>query len=214
MATSTAKRSLRQAEQDAEEFQLMFPLDSWEVWETAGSVRRRRAEVGDIEHVIIPRFGELIDDSSLFGEKKPHANLLFVALDRLVADGKLTRHIYGATGHRWGEKYRGVDYRGFNHEIFIADHSNFGATLAIRTGPAEFSQKLVTNLRRQSHRNKDGYVWRCDKCNACDGFGRGCNLCNETGLMPVDKINVPDERTYFRLCGIPYLEPEKRLAGG
>lgn len=187
MSTTTAKRTLAHALADAEAFKSLFDPSLYERWEFAGSLRRRKSEVGDVEHVIIPRFeGEL--------------NCLWHRLDELVKAGTLTKHIYGdqnapgllfAGGSpRWGEKYRGVDFRGFNHEIFTADLDNWGPTLAIRTGPWEFSKMLVTNLPRRGFVNEGGYV-----------------KIESTG----ERISVPSEEEYFKLCGVKFLPPERRF---
>lgn len=157
MSTTTMKRSRAEALKDAEALRAMFPADCYERWEFAGSLRRGRPEVGDVEHVIIPRAGQVRGDD-LFAEPQT-VNLLFHHLDALVKGGEVTKHIYGTTGFRWGEKYRGVDYRGFNHELFCADADNFGCIYTIRTGPAEFSQRLVTMMKQRGmYRQQDGYV--------------------------------------------------------
>lgn len=134
-------------------------------------------------------------------------------LDALVKGHEVSKHLYGTTGFRWGEKYRGVDFLGFNNEIFCADDVNFGATLAIRTGPADFSKRLVTGLLRNGRRNKDGQVWQCKPCTVCDPGGpldHLCKGCDGTRLEPVEVIPAIGEREYFSLCGIEYIEPARR----
>lgn len=60
--------------------------------------------------------------------------------------------------------------------------------LLIRTGPAEYSQRVVTALKDGGmYRQRDGYLW-----------------AGET-MVP-----VPDERKYLQLAGLPWLEPERR----
>lgn len=183
MSTTEAKRSLAAARADAERFRALF-AGTFEQWVIAGSVRREKPEVGDIEHVVIPAFGDVIVPGSMFVDR---GNLLWDRLNSFVG-GTVKKHVYGDAGFRWGEKYRGVDYRGFTHEIFCADAENFGAILAIRTGPADFSRHLVTVMRDHGYRQEDGYV--------IDREGR--------------RVAAPDEKAYFRICGMPYLEPEKR----
>lgn len=214
--TSSGKRKLADALYDAEDFRMLFN-DLFERWEIAGSIRRKKPEVGDVEHVVIPKFGQpgATTATGLFGSADgADVNLVFDKLDAIVRGPAaiVVKHVYGATGHRWGNKYRGVDFRGFNHEIFVADENNWGPALAIRTGPAEFSQKLVTRIRDHGHRNIDGYVWRCERC-ACATRGKpnkDCLACAGTGLSAVEKISVGDERAYLELCGVGWIEPEKR----
>lgn len=102
--------------------------------EPAGSVRRCRPEVGDIEIVCIPR--QTVD---LFGN--PVGSLLDMVLANLVNEGRLIR----------GDK-NGVKYKNFliptvpdlKLDLFITSLECWGVNFTIRTGPAEFSHRLVT----------------------------------------------------------------------
>jgi len=111
MSTTETKRPHAQAMEDAEAFRALFPLSTYERWEFAGSLRRRKPEVADIEHVIIPSFGEVETGDGLF-TTSTRMNLLWFHLDSLMrGPAGLEKHWYG-NGNRWGDKYRGVDYRG------------------------------------------------------------------------------------------------------
>src|SRR4051794_11027397 len=138
-----AKRPLAQALADTEAFRALFPAACYARWEVAGSVRRRASECGDVDHVIIPHFGEVDVGDGLFSTTQ-EVNLLFFQLDALVRGGLVSKHLYGATGYRWGDKSRGADFRGHNHELLCVDVDTWGAALAIKTGPAEYSKRLVT----------------------------------------------------------------------
>lgn len=203
MSTATTKRTLQTADADALAFRAHWPANAWESWTVAGSVRRRKHEVGDIEHVIIPRLGPAPGaPPNLFSEPAPTVNLLWHHLDRLVAEYALARHIYPNSARRWGDRYRGIDYRGCNHEIFLADRDNLGAILAIRTGPADYSRYLVTRLRHQGYLQHAGYVR---------------DLRPYDGRQPADPaaqpiVPVPTEECYFQLCDLPWTEPQHRRA--
>lgn len=189
MSTTLTKRSHREALADAEDFKALFPAGSYERWEFAGSLRRKKSEVADIEHVVIPRFVDAKGDG-LFGEVV-RTNALWNVLDALLADGTVTKHLYGETRTtRWGDKYRGADFRGFNHELFTADANNFGAIYLIRTGPADFSERFVSRLKdRGVYRQQDGYL---------------------QSVLSGGMIPVPDEATYFEMAGMSPVEPERR----
>lgn len=212
MSTTSTKRPHAAAKADAAEFYRLFPAACFARWSAAGSLRRRCPEVGDVEHVVIPAFGELAVGGTLFAQTQ-RVNLLWHHLDALVSGGVVTKHLYGATGYRWGEKYRGVDFRGHLHELFACEADNWGPTLAIRTGPAEFSKGLVTGLRRNGNRNVDGYVWRCNACFLCgpDRVNERCQKCQGTDLEPIERLSVPDEEAYFKLAGMAFVPPEKRF---
>lgn len=218
MSTCAAKRSLAQAIGDAQAFLSLF-AGTYERWEIAGSVRRRKPEVGDIEHVVMPKF-EILPSDDLFATPTA-CNLLLRRCDELFAAGAIARHVYGSNPHgapsyRWGELNRGCDFRGFNHEIFSATLHNWGSKLAILTGPADFSTTIVTRLHDGGYRNFQGHVWSCDQCpertvapvaHKCE---KRCPHCQGTGLKPVRLFPVPTEQEFFHLAGMVWVEPEKR----
>lgn len=213
MSTTTMRLSLAEAIFAANKFKYLFSFNCYHRWEYAGSLRRRCRDVGDIEHVVIPRFADLPGDDLYSTPKR--VNLLLQRLDELVAQGTIARHPY-ANGQRWGEKYRGCDFDCLGvvslHEIFCADETNWGPTLAIRTGPGEFSKQLVTRLLTRGRRNHQGFVWRCVPCSSCNPVARDpqCKRCQGTLLEPAEKLCVASEEDYFQLCGLDYLKPEDR----
>lgn len=201
---------LRHAVAEAETFKALFD-GTYERWTIAGSIRRQKPEVSDVDHVIIPTWGD-VPAEGLFAEMK-RVNLLMRRADQLVADGTITKHFYGITGPRWGPLSRGCDFHGLLHELRTATVENWGSQLAIRTGPAELSRTLVTGLRKYGYRNQDGDVWRCIRCPEYKLDARcpeSCVHCQGTGLKCVDRVSVHTEETYFELAGERYVPPEKR----
>ena len=78
--------------------------------------------------------------------------------------------------------------QGIKLDCFTANAKNWGYILAIRTGPASFSKRLVTALRKEGHAGEDGYVtWR----------GKA--------------IATPEELDVFQLAKIPWVEPRLRV---
>jgi len=138
--------------------------------DVAGSVRRRCPQVGDIEIVCIP---------------KPYDVGLFESGIATVVE-------------RW-EKVRGdlpkckytqrlLPYNKIKVDIFFANPDNYGLILAIRTGSADFSARLVSRLRQNGTPAEGGY------------------LRNYKGEI----VPTPNEREVFQLAGIGWIEPEKR----
>jgi DNA polymerase/3'-5' exonuclease PolX len=102
--------------------------------EPAGSVRRCRPEVGDLEIVCIPR-----PTLDLFGN--PTGSLLDLILADLVIAKRLIR------GDKNGDKYKNFyipAFTGLKLDLFITTPECWGVNFTIRTGSAEFSHKLVT----------------------------------------------------------------------
>lgn len=170
----------------------------------AGSLRRGKTEVGDVEHVIIPR----LDAGGLFGSEP--VNLLLERLDELVRTGRLCKAVKSDGKTRWGARYRAVTLPGgptggrLHHELWMGDDANWGSLLCIRTGPQEFSTLVVTKLREKGLCNDHGYVRHLVRVPTPAG-----GFIEEPGSVIVA---APTEEEYLRLAGIKYAEPHQREA--
>ena len=105
--------------------------------EIAGSVRRGKAEVKDIEICAIPK--------SLFELK--------IIMDKQY-------YIKG----RFPAKYSQIVYQGKTIDIFWANKDNWGNIFLIRTGDWEFSKWIMgVKTRQVGLKQRDGYLWRGDE---------------------------------------------------
>ena len=105
----------------------------------AGSIRRKKATVGDIELVVIPK------RSPTLLPNVPGASLLDPLLQELVSAGRL------APGDKNGPHYKNFRIPavpGLTLDLFITSPECWPVIFAIRTGSAEFSRRLVTPRRR------------------------------------------------------------------
>ena len=148
------KMLLSEAEKRALEFvELLRPY--CERVEIAGSIRRRKPDVGDIEIVAIPK-----PVTDLFGS--PISLSTDHALNGLgwAKDGRVVAN---------GNKMKKVIFDDVQLDLFIVTPpAEFGVIFAIRTGSAEFSRKLVTSkmhggLLPSYLKVSDGAFWRGDK---------------------------------------------------
>lgn len=173
---------------------------TFEEWHVAGSIRRQRPMVGDVEHVVIPKFVPMFEESIFAAKHTGTENAVWKVTNRLIGNGPFQKATYGGSNvFRWGTKLRGVIFEGMKHEIYMADTRNLGALLTIRTGPAEFSERLVTILKQGGlFRQHEGYVRQVRD-------GEPCMF--EDAIVP-----VPTEEAYLRLCRLPAIPPEKRDA--
>ena len=153
----------------------------------AGSIRRRVPEVGDIELVAIPNHQTGIDRLTL-------------RLNALVEEQKIYRAVPPGIRNRpaWGERYKKFwcwtndVYSWVQVDLFITTPDSWGAILAIRTGPSEFSKALVTHIKYKTpYRQEEGVLVR-----------------QYSGEI----VPAPEEEEYFRLAGLPWIEPERRSA--
>jgi DNA polymerase/3'-5' exonuclease PolX len=141
--------------------------------EIAGSIRRQKTDIGDIEIVAIPlpyNIGLMEDGLAKVVNKweKIKGELKF-------GESKYTQRILP---------------EGMTLDLFFAKEDNWGYTLALRTGSADYSHKvLASGWVRRGFKSIDGYLWKDGK-----------------------RYEVKEEKDLFDIVGIPYTEPEKRIA--
>jgi DNA-binding XRE family transcriptional regulator len=134
--------------------------------------------------------------TGLFGDLYDVADHLEQCVARGIADGWLASRDVEIhrkdgrveTGRRMGERYKALVYDGIPVDLFIVrPPADFGVVLAIRTGPAEFSHRLVTDCQQFFMRVQDGRLIRGGRHVPCD-----------------------DEPAFFAAIGQPWLEPRDR----
>ncbi len=156
----------------------------------AGSLRRMRPHVGDIELVCIPEAGEVIG-VDLFGEALPSPiDRLTDGLRQLINDGIFSYRLNDKGQTMFGplNKYLVHNVSGIKVDIFTTTFENWGQTLFIRTGPAQWNMGAMTRLRELG---MEGHVTRPITRDGKD------LLC-------------PTEEHVFDLLGWKYVEPWHR----
>ena len=153
----------------------------------AGSIRRRRPEVRDIEIVAVP--ADPISRLDLFGNATVVSTTLHQLLEVLRSQGVIRPD---AEVPRWGQKYRRFSYRGATVDLFIVEQGNWGYQLVLRTGPAAWNVGLVTPASR------GGLL--PPGVTAAGGYLR-------RGGQP---LQTPTEQDVFELLGLPWVAPEER----
>jgi DNA polymerase/3'-5' exonuclease PolX len=110
--------------------------------EIAGGVRRKRPDVGDLEVIVIPKFSQ-----SLLADV-PGVSLLDMHLVTLCNQGRLMRAsaapITELTTKSFYIPHLMREGHFFKLEIYTSDADRWPVELAIRTGSADFSHRLVT----------------------------------------------------------------------
>lgn len=118
--------------------------------EIAGSIRRRKERVKDIEIVCIPQ--QIIEQvpSGLFKEFGLHPGFV----DTVNRWPKVK-------GEPWGRYTQRLLPEGIALDLFMATPDNWGVIFAIRTGSAEFSYRvLATAWVRAGYRSEGGVLMR------------------------------------------------------
>lgn len=169
----------------------------------AGSLRRGKALVGDLEILAIPGRGE-----NLLGE--PGESALDPILGRLLEQGRLTRgRCNGARYKQFGV----VEIRGLMLDLFLTTPECWGVLWAIRTGPEDFSKALVTcrskeGLLPEGHIVHGGRVLKAADTVALTFASEG-GAAHSKGQW--ETLDTPEEDDFLRLCG-GWVPPELRSA--
>lgn len=139
--------------------------------EIAGSIRREKPEVKDIEIVAIP---------------KPYQVGLFE--DGIASVVNRWQKVKGELEYGKCKYTQRILPEGIKLDLFFAEPENWGLILAIRTGSAEYSHKvLASGWKKQGYTSVDGYLWHGH-----------------------DRYNCREEIDLFRRIGVEYVEPKYR----
>lgn len=164
--------------------------------EIAGSVRRRKTIVHDIELVAIPRIVDRPVASLLFSEVHP-VNLLEERVDELLASMIAPLLARQVENHRrdgsidvqekLGQAFKALTWHDIPVDLFITDAMRWGCIFALRTGPGDWNVRLVTDCKRVNRRVAEGRVLHLGK-----------------------PVPTPEEADFFREIGQPWLDPWER----
>jgi DNA polymerase/3'-5' exonuclease PolX len=198
----TTRIPLAVAQQLADE--VVELLDEWSVrLAVAGSVRRGRADVGDVEVVAEPIVEVRVEAVDLFADRRVEEDLLHARCRQLLEAGVFA-HRPDKNGHSsFGTKAKRLLYRGVALDVFSASELNWGVILLLRTGPAEFNRQLVLRESRggwlpRGFFFRDGHLWRLPPPYDAD-------LADQAVVVP-----TPEERSVFDALGYAYVPPERR----
>ena len=182
--------------------------------EIAGSVRRGRAQVHDLEIVAIPAVSSTTR-TDLFGEIVAEAQIdQFAERLRLLQESGSWDWRLDEELPRNGPRYKRFRHRkaGICADVFLIDERGWGGALAIRTGPADFSQALVTLARRRGKHVADGYLIHGHP--KPRRFGPGAEEEYPCPKGPACPLIIPtlEEIEFLSVLGLPWIEPGERRA--
>lgn len=149
----------------------------------AGSVRREKPDVKDIELVVVPK-KQAQGQVAMF-EEVPNSIIQAPCKEFIVTANSIGKIIKGTPQG----KYMQIELRELiNLDLFIANKINYGNIMLIRTGDWEFSKLFMgTVLRKNGYYSEDGYV-------------------KKNNIV----IPTPTEKTLFDICNLSYIEPKDR----
>jgi DNA polymerase/3'-5' exonuclease PolX len=169
--------------------------DSCDRIEIAGSIRRRKPVVHDIEIVAIPRITER-PKAGLFVEETETINLLEERVAELLASivplaaRRVENHRDDGSidvQEKLGPAFKALVYTGVPVDLFITDAERWGCIFALRTGPGDWNIRLVSDCKRVNRAVAGGRVLHLGKV-----------------------VPTPEEIDFFREVGQPWLDPWER----
>ena len=179
---------LAEARRIAEDLAAVVAPHCYEVC-IAGSIRREKLDVKDLELVVIPRWAEEAG-TDLFGTPEPVNTLHRWALAqkevRWIKPG--VPDVIDWTPKADGKYWRGILANGLKLDLFLATQANWGAILLIRTGSADFSQAVVTQAKRIGKNCVDGHF-----------------------TLNGERVETPTEQAVFDLLSLEYVRPPLRI---
>jgi len=160
----------------------------------AGSLRRRRPQVGDIEILYIPKIGKAPDPGDLFG-KLVEVSETDRAIERLIANRILVKRQKINGSETWGAQNKLAVHQasGIPVDLFATTEEFWFNYLVCRTGGA------INNTNIAASAKAHGWQWNPYG----PGFSRPSGLGRE-----IHKI--ASEREVFEFVRMPYLEPWER----
>jgi len=170
--------------------------------EIAGSLRREKQEVGDIELVAIPKL-EIIEKeirstglNKYFAKKRTESyrtrtqiNCLEEKIEQLTASGTIKEFIKN------GEKFKSFIAFGMQVDLFITTKNQWGVIFMIRTGSKDYSHQFMIELNRgKKYKIQKGHLWALD-----------------SQQRPKKIIPTRSEFQLYSIVGLPYKVPKDRV---
>ena len=157
----------------------------------AGSLRRGRPDIGDVEILYIGRSEDRPVPGDMFASRL--ADLAEIRIAELENSGVLSRRPNVNGGTAYGPKNKLMLHlpTGVPVDLFSATPANWFNYLVCRTGPAESNLAIATAAQAR------GWRW--------NPYGPGFS-----NLATGDRHPVSSEAEVFEFVGLPHLEPKSR----
>src|SRR5262245_58243872 len=158
----------------------------------AGSLRRLKPDVGDVELVFIAKQVPAPGQTDLFGPPAT-VSAADLVLGRLLEQGRLRRRLkVDGKLSAWGpaNKFAHHTGTGMPVDFFAATEQNWWHYLVCRTGPAELNTRIATRALEK------GWKWHPYSVGFTDAHGKVVPCCSEEAV--------------FFAVGLPYRKPAER----
>lgn len=163
----------------------------------AGSVRRKKPLVSDVEILFVPAYASAADPADLFGapQMRNRANEL---IDSLVVSGVLEKrkNVNGLETYGEFNKLMRHTATGIPVDLFATTEEKWFNALVMRTGPADLNVRIAQAARIR------GWKW--------NPYGVGFTRLLTNKENP-EQHQVTSEEDLFRFVGMKCLPPEGRI---
>jgi DNA polymerase/3'-5' exonuclease PolX len=155
----------------------------------AGSLRRGKPDVSDIELLYVPRVGQVRRPGELFPKPSSLADEL---IDKWLADGMLEKRLNKNGITAWGTWNKLAIHAPSRLpvDLFATTAARWFVSLVVRTGSIETIVRLASNAPQRG--------FRLQVYGAIERTSTG------------EQISPKSEQEVFELCGAPYLNPNER----
>ncbi len=173
----------------------MGPLCERERIIVAGSLRRRKLEVGDVEIVYIPRWLNAQDPGDLFG-REVRQNVVDRLLTLMIGAGQLAQRLNINGSPSWGavNKLAVHTASGMPVDFFATTEECWWSYVVCRTGGKASNKAICTAA------NDMGWMWHPYE---------GC-FERLSGTEKGTRRTIRSEEEVFAFVGLPYVPPEER----
>lgn len=157
----------------------------------AGSLRRGKQEIGDVEILFVPKIEMRQNRFSLFPDVKP-VDLADERINYLLTIGWLAKRAGKSGVFAWGEKNKLAIHvkTGIPVDLFATTEDNWFVSVVIRTGGKATNLLLTTGAQRLGRK--------------LHAYGNGVTMPGGSN------VRATSEQHVFELCGVPYREPKAR----
>ncbi len=154
----------------------------------AGSIRRQKAQVKDIEIVCIPKLEPEEAPDDLFSATGTGTTVLSAPLVACKGFIRAINQWQKVKGEPIGKYTQRILPEGIKLDVFMAAEDNFGYILMLRTGSSEWNQRVMLfRLKGNGYKMSEGHIhWK-------------------GAIVP-----IRDEAEMFSRMGVYYVEPQNR----
>jgi DNA polymerase/3'-5' exonuclease PolX len=169
--------------------------------EIAGSIRREKPQVHDIEIVVMPRIVER-SSGDIWGTETYQVDETEEAISALLTAGTIAARPvenHRADGSidvqfKLGRAFKALIVEGIPLDLFIArEPATWGVIFGLRTGPGDWNTRLVMDCKAIGRRVEGGQV-----------------VAWTAATNSWEPVPTPEEDDFFRAIGQSWIEPWER----